>query len=96
MALTLDGTLDFEERRLFLAAATSEIERYNNLTLDCSEVGTIEDGTVGMMVTIARAAARRGGRVLLIKVPQVLADALDAASVRKTFDWRQTRAARQP
>jgi anti-anti-sigma regulatory factor len=91
MALMLIGTLDFEERRLFVATANSEIQRRNNLTLDCSEVGTIDDGTIGMMVTIARAAARRGGRVRLVRVPQTLADALEAARVHETFDWRPAR-----
>ena len=85
MALMLNGNLDFEARKLFIAAASSEIGRNNDLTLDCLEVGTIDDGTIGMMVTIARAAARRGGRVRLVRVPQALADALEAASVREMF-----------
>lgn len=96
MALMLDGTLDFEERRLFVATAASEIQRHNDVTLDCSDVSTIDDGTIGMMVVIARTAARRGGRVQLVKVPQVLADALEAASVRNAFDWRPTRSTHQP
>jgi anti-anti-sigma regulatory factor len=84
--LMLDGALDFEKRQSFVAAAAGEIARHDNLTLDCSTVATIDDGTIGMMVTIARCAARRGGRVRLVKMPQALADALEAANVTKTFD----------
>jgi anti-anti-sigma regulatory factor len=91
MALKLNGTLDFEERQLFVAAAHSEIQSCNGVTLDCSEVVTIDDGTIGMMVTIARSAARRGGRVQLVKVPQLLADELHAANVYATFDCKPAR-----
>ena len=54
MALMLNGTLDYEERQLFVAEARAEIESNNGVTLDCSEVGTVDDGTIGMMVTIIR------------------------------------------
>jgi anti-anti-sigma regulatory factor len=91
MALKLNGTLDFEARQLFVAEAHSEIQSSNSVTLDCSEVGTIDDGTIGMMVTIARSAARRGGRVQLVKVPQRLVDELQAANVSHSFDWKSGR-----
>jgi anti-anti-sigma regulatory factor len=91
MALMLNGTLDYEERQLFVAEARAEIESNNGVTLDCSEVGTVDDGTIGMMVTIARTAARRGGRVLLVKVPEGLAKQLDEAKVSDTFDWKPAR-----
>lgn len=91
MALMLNGTLDYEERQLFVAEARAEIESNNGITLDCSEVGTVDDGTIGMMVTIARTAARRGGRVLLVKVPEALAKQLDEANVSGTFDWKPAR-----
>ena len=48
MALMLNGTLDYEERQLFVAEARAEIESKNNVTLDCSEVGAIDihDGRI--------------------------------------------------
>ena len=54
--------------------------------LDCAEVESLDDGTLGMLVLIARQAQRRGARISLERASDRLRADLDAAGVSHFFD----------
>lgn len=88
--VVLDG-LDIEARRLFVAEVTEAIDLASGHTapqigLDCSQIASLDDGTLGMLVTIARNAQRRGKRVMLIGSSPRVRATLDAAAVSHFFD----------
>jgi len=85
------GGLGLEERREFLETATAVIHEASKrsaqrVLLDCSQVEYLDEGTLGMLVTVARAAQRRGARVALAGVPANVAAQLDTAGVSHFFD----------
>ena len=91
--LVVVGGLDLESRREFIAVASGAIDKAAGSTagpvgLDCSRVESLDDGTLGMLVLIARQAQRRGARVTLVGTPKRLRAELDAAGVSHFFDWR--------
>jgi anti-anti-sigma regulatory factor len=58
--------LDLDARRLFIAIASGMVDSdYAHIELDCSHVDALDEQTLGMLVTVARKAHRRGQRVVL-------------------------------
>jgi anti-anti-sigma regulatory factor len=88
--LVVVGGLDLEARRLFVAAASGAIDKvegHGHIELDCAQVDTLDEGTLGMLVMVARLAQRRGQRVVLdLPSVQVRRD-LDDARVGYLFAW---------
>jgi ABC-type transporter Mla MlaB component len=89
--LALVGGLNFDARREFLATATVAIDQADrstaeHVTLDCSRVEALDEGTLGMLVTVARAAQRRGARVTLSRVSTNVLAQLDTAGASHFFD----------
>jgi ABC-type transporter Mla MlaB component len=86
--LVVVGGLDLEARRLFVASASSAIERAEGLVeLDCSCVDALDEGTLGMLVMVARFAQRRGQRVVLDLPSERVRHDLDDAGVGYLFAW---------
>jgi ABC-type transporter Mla MlaB component len=85
--VVVDG-LDLEARRLFVASASSAIETADGLVeLDCSRVDALDEGTLGMLVMVARFAQRRGQRVVLDLPSDRVRHDLDDAGVSYLFAW---------
>ena len=60
------GRLDLDARRLFIAIASGMIDSTpEHIELECSQVDALDEVTLGMLVTVARNAQRRGQRVIL-------------------------------
>jgi anti-anti-sigma regulatory factor len=60
--------------------------------LDCSAVESLEavdDAVVGMLVVVARAARRRGERVVLVRAPKPMRAQLETANVGHFFEFRR-------
>jgi anti-anti-sigma regulatory factor len=91
-ALVLTGDLDFEARREFMAHAQSVIEAGDPVVrLNCSAVnviGPVDDGVIGMLVALVRAAQSRGARIVLVRAPTLMRAQLEAAGLAHRFDWR--------
>ncbi len=87
--LLLDGELEFEAREDFVSAARREINSADNVELECKTVRSVGDAVLGMLVALARAAQRRGGRVALVHAPRSLRAQLTAAGVAHFFDWKR-------
>ena len=92
--LVVLGGLDLEARRKFIAAASGVIDKAAGSTvgpvgLDCSRVESLDDGTLGMLVLIARQAQRKGARVTLVRATKRVRFELDEAGVSHFFDWQR-------
>jgi ABC-type transporter Mla MlaB component len=94
--LVLGSELGVEGRRAFIEAACAAIAFADTagteLELDCSSVecvGPIDDPVIGMLVTLARAAQRRGTRVVLVNAPRRMRAQLESADVGHFFDWQR-------
>ena len=92
--LVLVGGLDLESRREFIATASGAIDKAAGSTvgpvgLDCSGVETLDDGTLGMLVLIARQAQRKGARVTLVAASKRIRVELDTAGVSHFFNWQE-------
>jgi len=90
--VVLAGDLDFEARAAFIAAARAAIAAADaEVELDCStvEIDAVDDAVIGMLVTLARTAQRRGTRVVLVRAPKRMRAQLQAASVAHFFDFRR-------
>jgi anti-anti-sigma regulatory factor len=89
-AMVVLGGLDLDARQLFIASASGAIDKvegHGQIELDCSHVDALDVGTLGMLVTVARFAQRRGQRVVLdLPSAQVRHD-LDEAGVGYLFAW---------
>jgi ABC-type transporter Mla MlaB component len=90
--LVVLGDLDLESRRLFIASASGAIDKSVGSTvgpvgLDCSRLESVDDGTLGMLVLIARQAQRKGARITLMRATDRVRAALDTAGVSHFFDW---------
>ena len=80
--------LDLEARRLFLARVSGELHRaVGHIELDCSQVEALDGPTLGMLVTIAGVAQRRGQRVILDAPSERVRHDLDDAGVGLLFAW---------
>ena len=63
--VVLNG-LDLGARRLFIAIASGMADSdREHIELDCSQVDALDEQTLGMLVTVAHNAQRRGQRVVL-------------------------------
>jgi anti-anti-sigma regulatory factor len=88
--LVVVGGLDLEARRLFIASASNaidQVEGHGHVELDCAQVDTLDEGTLGMLVMVARLAQRRGQRVVLDLPSQRVRHDLDDAGVSYLFAW---------
>jgi ABC-type transporter Mla MlaB component len=92
----LHGDLDVDERKEYIAQATQVIVSADaagaKAELDCSAVaadGPVDDATIGMLVTLARTAQRRGARVILVRAPKSLRAQLKSADVAHFFNYRR-------
>jgi anti-anti-sigma regulatory factor len=89
--LDLVGGLDLEARRDFMTTVSVAIDRAvgnaGRVGLECSRVESLDDQTLGMLVTVARIAQRRGTRITLICASERARAQLDAAGVGHFFDW---------
>ena len=92
--LVLLAGLDLEARREFIAVASGVIDKAAGSTvgpvgMDCSRVDSLDDGTLGMLVLIARQAQRKGARVTLERASPRVRGELDDAGVSHFFDWQR-------
>jgi anti-anti-sigma regulatory factor len=80
--------LDLDARRVFIEIATGMIHcDHEHIELDCSQVDVLDEQTLGMLVTVARQAQRRGQRVVLDRPSQRVRHDLDDAGVGYLFAW---------
>ena len=80
--------LGLEARRRFLASVSAEMNRaVGHIELDCSQVDTLDGPTLGMLVTIAGVAQRRGQHVILDAPSERVRHDLDDAGVGYLFAW---------
>jgi anti-anti-sigma regulatory factor len=90
--LVLVGALGFEARRDFINAARAAMEVSDqDVELDCSTVDvgeTLDDPVIGMLVTLARAAQRRGARVAFVQAPRPMRVQFEAAGIAHFFNWK--------
>ena len=86
------GRFDFDARRLFMAIASGMIDNAReHIELDCSQVAALDEGTLGMLVAVARNAQRRGQRVVLDMPSERVRRDLDDAGVSYLFHVRSAR-----
>jgi anti-anti-sigma regulatory factor len=90
--MVLTGDLDFEARREFMAHTQSVIEAGDpTVRVNCSAVdviGPVDDGVIGMLVALVRAAQTRGARLVLVRAPKLMRTQIEAAGVADLFEWR--------
>jgi len=93
--LVLRGDLDVDARRAFVTEASLAIESAataaTGVEFDCSAVESadaVNNAVIGMLVALARASRRHGGRVALLQAPVRMRTQLEAAGVAHFFDWR--------
>jgi len=80
--------LDLDARRLFIEIASGMIDSdYAHIELDCSHLDALDEQTLGMLVTVARKAHRRGQRVVLDRPSKRVRHDLDDAGVGYLFAW---------
>ena len=90
--LVLQSDCTLEQRRLFIATASNEIERLavsacREVVIDCSQIDTVDQVLLGTLTVVARNAQRHGLR-LVLSLPSVrLRHDLTAAGLRSLFDW---------
>ena len=85
--LVVLGGLDLESRRLFIASASGAIDKIEGqIELDCSQIEALDGPTLGMLVSVARNAQRRGQRVVLHLPCERVCRDLDNAGVSNMFD----------
>jgi anti-anti-sigma regulatory factor len=86
--LVVVGGLELEQRREFIATTTGVIAKAEgNIELDCSQLEAIDEATLGMLVTLSRAAGRRGARLVLEMPCRRVRNDLETAGVSHMFDW---------
>jgi ABC-type transporter Mla MlaB component len=94
--LELRGDLDVDARKEFIAQATQAIATADGgglkAELNCSGIdsdGPVDEATIGMLVTLARTAQRRGTRLVLVRAPKTLRAQLESVNVDHFFNYRQ-------
>ena len=84
--------LDLDARREFVAAVSEAVGKAAGsdgcVGLDCFRVGTLDEQTLGMLVTVARTAQWRGARITLLRASTRLRARLDNAGISHFFDWQ--------
>ena len=86
--LVVHGGLDRAARRLFLAAASDELNAAHGLVeLDRSLVDALDEETLGMLIMVGRFAQRRGQRVVLDLPSERVRRDLNDAGVSDLFAW---------
>ena len=75
-----------------MALTQSTIEAGDpTVRLNCSTVDVIrpvDDGVIGMLVALVRAAQSRGARIVLVRAPMLMRAQLEDAGLAHRFDWR--------
>jgi ABC-type transporter Mla MlaB component len=98
--LVVPRALSFEARREFIAATPAAMgSTEESVELDCSTVevpGPIDDAVIGMLVTLARAARRRGSHVSLVRAPRPMRSQFEEEGVAWRFDWPEQSRKRLP
>ena len=96
--LVVNRAPDVEERHRFIETARAAIALADTagteLEVDCAAVepsGPTDEVVIGMLVTLARAAQRRGTRVALVNAPTRMRAQLDSAGVGHFFDFATPR-----
>jgi anti-anti-sigma regulatory factor len=88
--LVVVDDLDIDDRSDFVSAVTAAINAAagsgDTITLDCSKVKTLHEGTIGMLALIARSAQRRGTRVVLGRASKRVRADLEIAGIGHFFD----------
>jgi anti-anti-sigma regulatory factor len=89
-SLVVVAGLDLDARREFLEVAHRTVDECGllstrHVTLDCSSVVALDEGTLGMLVIIARKARRHGLRVVLAHPSVRVSAALEDAGVLSLF-----------
>ena len=88
--LVVHGGLDIDARATFVSTVTAAIDaagvRGAQVTLDCSKVKSLDEGTLGMLGLVARSAQRRGTRVALQGASKRIRAELDTAGIGHFFD----------
>jgi anti-anti-sigma regulatory factor len=80
--------LDLDARRLFIAIASGMIDSDQaHIELDCSQVDALDEQTLGMLVTVAHNAQRRGQRAVLDAASERVRRDLNDAGVSYLFAW---------
>ena len=94
--LDLHGDLDVDERKEFIAEATQVIAAADSggtkAELDCSALtadGPVDEATIGMLVTLARTAQRRGTRLVLVHASKSLRAQMESIDVAHFFNYRR-------
>ena len=83
--VVLNG-LDLDARRLFIAIASGMADSDQaHIELDCSQVDALDEQTLGMLVTVAHNAQRRGQRVILDAASERVRRDLNDAGVSYLF-----------
>ena len=93
--MVLNDDLNLEDRRLLMERASQAVERIaprgtTHLTLDCSQVETVEGPMLGTLAVIARNARRHGIRVELDMPSVRVRQDIIRAGLRPMFDWSAT------
>jgi ABC-type transporter Mla MlaB component len=84
--IVIEDGLDYAARQDFVTAASSIIEHARaQIEVDCSEITTVDDQTVGLLVWLTRNARRRSLPVVLDGASPILLAALDRAGVADRF-----------
>ena len=51
-------------------------------------IGPVDDGVIGMLIALVRAAQSRGARLVLDRAPKRMRAQFEAAGLAHRFDWR--------
>jgi anti-anti-sigma regulatory factor len=94
-SLVVVSGLDLDARREFLELASRTVDQtalrsIRHITLNCSGVGALDEGTLGMLVIVARNAQRHGLRVILVHPSVRMRSGLDNAGVASLFAYQMT------
>jgi anti-anti-sigma factor len=86
--------MDVDARDAFISTVNAAINKaagssVGQISVNCSKVETLDGGTLGMLIVVARSAQRRGTRLALGRPSKRVRAELDAAGVSHFFDWKK-------
>ena len=86
--LVVIGDLELEARREFISDVGAAIAKAEgDIELDCSQLDSLDESTLGMLVVVVRNAQRQGTRVVLNLPSKRVRSDLDDAGVSHMFVW---------